>query len=424
MKTNKFKVIYLSLMISCIWNAEAFGQFQLNELSNSEEMGISRDSLEKMDAYFHNLVDEKALAGIQTSIIYKDKLVHFDSYGYSSIEREEALDEKSIFRIFSMTKPMVSVALMQLYEEGKFKLNDPLHLYIPEFKVSHVFIDSTLVPTKNPIRIIDLLRHTSGYNYGNSPYPNLNEYYAQANLNSSSTNEEFVKKLSKIPLQFEPGTDWQYGLSTNICGYLIEVLSGQSLKQYLKDAILKPLDMNDTHFQLPNDKIERFTTGYGWNDDRGLFIVEESNNNRFVQEVTLFNGGGGLVSTTFDYLKFCQMMLNKGELNGIRFLKEETIDLMLSDHLKEVRQHQPERLRLPNGEASFGLGFAIRGEHPDALEKVFGWGGAVGTYFKIDMERDLAYVMMIQLSPYRHLGLRERLQEFVEASLVEKEKEN
>ncbi len=414
---NKLKTINTLLLITfCI---AAFGQFELSELSNPDELGMSSDSLEKMNAYFHNLVDEKKLAGIQIGIVYKDKLVHFDTYGNADIENDIPLDDKSIFRIFSMTKPIVSVALMQLYEQGKFQLEDPVHKYIPEFRNSYILKDSTLMIAQNPVRIIDLLRHTSGYNYGNSSNPKLDEYYARANPRSASNNKEYIRKLSRVPLQFEPGTNWQYGVSTNICGYLVEVLSGRSLNDYLKDFIFTPLQMHDTHFQLPKEKIPHFTTGYRWDDEGGLFIAESAKENRYVNEVTLFNGGGGLVSTTFDYLKFCQMILNEGTLNDVRILKEETIHLMLSDHLAQTRQSQTERLRLPLGEASFGLGFAIRGENPESLEKVFGWGGAVGTYFKVDMQRDVTYVMMIQISPYRHLGLRSRIQEFINSAIIE-----
>ena len=414
---NRWIVLALTFLILALNYTHSNAQYNLSELVLPNKMGLSSDSLDKMNAHFHTLVDENRLAGIQTGIIKNGKLVHFDTYGFGNIEENELLNENSIFRIFSMTKPIVSIALMQLYEKGKFELDDPLYKYLPEFKSSFVLEDSILIAVKQPIRIIDLLRHTSGYNYGRSQNSKLEEYYVKADLRSSTTNAEFVNKLSTIPLQFEPGTDWQYGLSTNICGYLIEVLSGQSLNKYLHDSIFIPLHMNDTHFQIPVDKKNRFTVGYGWNHDNGLYISESAQENRYVNEVTLFNGGGGLVSTTFDYLLFCQMILNKGKLNGHHILNEETIDLMLSDHLKETRQFQEERLRLPYGEASFGLGFAIVGENPDTQQKIFGWGGAVGTYFKIDLENNLAYVMMIQLSPYRHLELRSRFQAFVNASI-------
>ena len=394
-----------------------YAQDKLMVLTQPESMGMSGDSLAKMDIHFHRLVDEKQLAGIQTAVVRKGRLIHFDSYGYSNIEEENPLDEQSIFRIFSMTKPIVSVALMQLYEQGKFKLEDPLYKFLPAFEHMTVYTDSVLVPAQKPIRIIDLLRHTSGFSYGRGQQAELNQMYADANLNASKTNKEFVEKLSKLPLQFEPGTDWQYGLSTNICGHLIEVLSGKSLDVYLNEHILAPLGMNDTHFQLPTEKVDRFTVGYGWQEESGLNIVESQTDNRFVREVTLFNGGGGLISTTLDYLKFCQMILDKGKANGNQILKEATIDLILMDHLKETRQFS-ERIRLPQGVSGFGLGFAIRGANENELEKVYGWGGAVGTFFQIDMENELACILMIQLSPYRHLGLRQLLQDYISASII------
>ncbi|MDT0605714.1 serine hydrolase domain-containing protein [Croceitalea rosinachiae] len=409
------KKIVLALIVGCSYRI-ALGQNLDFTLVKPERVGLYPDSLQVMNKHFHKLVDEGKLAGIQTAILRKGNLVHFNSYGYSNIEEKMLLDERSIFRIFSMTKPIVSVALMQLYEQDKFELQDPLYKFIPEFKAMNRYSDSGFVKVDNPIRIIDLLRHTSGFNYGRGHNEELNQKYAAANLESSRTNKEFVLKLSKLPLLFEPGTDWQYGYSTNICGYLIEVLSGKDLNTYLKDNILHPLNMHDTHFELPKTKIDCFTVGYGWSETIGLYVVQNQRTNPYTSEVTLFNGGGGLVSTTYDYLRFCQMLLNKGKLNGYRILKKETIDLMFKDHLQEIKRFQP-RPRLPYGEYGFGLGFAIRGKNENNLERVYGWGGAAGTYFKIDLENELAYVMMVQLSPYRQLGLRQLIQNYIELSI-------
>ena len=406
------------ILLYLLTNLSLFAQETTLDLVQPESQGLSSDSLQNMLTHFHGMVDDQQLAGIQTAVMRNGKLLHFDSYGYANLEEEILLNEQSIFRIFSMTKPIVSVALMQLYEQGKFKLEDPLYKYLPAFKTMYIYTDSALVPAENPIRIIDLLRHSSGFSYGRTPFAGLNEIYAEANLNASENNEEFVQKLSQIPLQFEPGTDWQYGLSTNICGHLVEVLAGKSLDVYLKENILHPLGMMDTHFQLPEEKVERFTVGYGWSEETGLNIQETQRTNRYVSEVSLFNGGGGLVSTTLDYLKFCQMILNKGQLDGVQILKSSTVDLMLKDHLSDIRKHQ-ERLRLPRGEMGFGLGFAIRGNSENDLDNVFGWGGAVGTYFKIDLDHNLIYILMIQLSPYRQLGLRQLLQSYVEASIID-----
>lgn len=414
---KRFSINTHFLLIFWISIASCSAQDKSPEVVVPDAVELSKDTLAQMTAHFHQLVDDKQLAGIQTAVLSRDKIVHYDTYGFANIEEQKPLDEQSIFRIFSMTKPIVSVGLMQLYEDGKFTLEDPVSKYIPEFKEMFVYTDSGLVPAQTPIRIVDLLTHTSGFSYGRTPYPELDQLYLDAQLYESANNKEYVQRLSKIPLQFEPGTDWQYGVSTNVCGYLIEVLSGKPLDVYLAENVLRPLEMKDTHFQVPQEKVEHFTVGYGWQDSTGLMISETPTDNRYVREVTLFNGGGGMVSTMNDYLNFCQMLLNKGTRNGVQLLKAETIDLMFQDHVQKAREHQG-RLRLPNGEAGFGLGFAIRGNEDGEFEQVYGWGGAVGTYFKVDLEHDMTYVMMIQLSPHRHLGLRQLIQDYMDAAVL------
>ncbi|MEM6514614.1 MAG: serine hydrolase domain-containing protein [Bacteroidota bacterium] len=386
-----------------------------------ESVKMSSDSLSKMENYLHGLVDENRLAGIQTAIIKNNQLIYFNSYGYSDIANKQRLDEKSIFRIFSMTKPIVSVALMQQYEQGKFKLNDSLSKYIPEFRESFIYGDSVNTISKNPIKIVDLLTHTSGINYGRGMDEGLNAYYQKADLWNSKDNKEFADKLSKVPLQFEPGTDWAYGMSTNLVGHLVEIFSGMNLRDYLNKFIFQPLEMKSTFLHLPKDRIDDFTVGYRWNsEEEQLMEFERPQQSRFLRETELYNGGGGLLSTTMDYSNFCRMLLNGGKFKNYRIIKKETLDLMFKDHLVEVRKYQ-ERLRLPIGEAGFGLGFAIKGESSNKLENVFGWGGAVGTYFRVDTDNDLAYILMIQLSPYRHLRLRERFQEFVNSAIISDE---
>lgn len=406
-------IVFLFFLI-LIHDADA--QFDLSRVADAESRGLSSDSLRVMNDYFHGLVDDGRLAGIQIGVIKDGELVHYDSYGYDDIATGKELTDESIFRIFSMTKPIVSVALMQLYEQGRFDLQDPVYEHLPELRELAILSDSLEIPAQRPIRIIDLLRHTSGYTYGRSQNALLNSLHTSAELHSSLDNAEYVERLSRIPLAFEPGTGWQYGVSTNVCGRLIEVLSGKSLQRYLADHVLDPLGMKDTHFQIPESKVDRFVTGYSWTGEE-LAVAQMSHDNDYVRDVTLYNGGGGLVSTMRDYLQFCQMLLYGGVLNEKRVLQDSTVALMFRDHLKEVRPFLSEPARLPMGEASFGLGFAIRGEDADHLERVYGWGGAVGTYFKVDLDRNMAYVMMIQLSPYRHLGLRERLQSFVESAV-------
>ncbi len=404
------------LLLICVIFTLTTSLAQRVELTNPEVVGISSSHLNEMKLQLHDIVDKGRLAGIQTAIISKGKLAYFDTYGFADINKKKTLNSNSIFRIFSMTKPITSIGLMQLYEKGKFKLEDPVHKYIPEFKNMLIHTEKGNIPAKNDIKIIDLLRHTSGIGYGRSSNSELNKIYNEANLNASKNLKEFINKISKMPLHFNPGTDWKYGYSTDICGYLIEVLSSKKLDDYLYTNVLKPLGMIDTHFQLPKSKIERFTTGYSVKNEK-LVVVETPSQSRFANEVTFLRGGGGLVSTTNDYLKLCQMLLNKGELNGNRLLKHETIDLMTRDHLSDVRKHT-KKLRLLPGETGFGLGFSIAAYNKNGNRGVYGWGGAVGTYFRIDPKNEIAYTLMIQLSPYRQLGLRNTFQKLVNNSVI------
>ncbi len=386
-----------------------------------ESVGVSSEKLDILKKELHKYVDDGKLAGIQTAILRKDKLIHFDSYGYADIESEKLLDTQSIFRIFSMTKPITSVGLMMLYEQGKFQLDDPLHLYIPEFKNMTVYDEQKgIIPAKNSIKIIDLLRHSSGVSYGRGPNNDLNSLYAKKNLGNSRNLRSFIEKISKLPLAFEPGTNYEYSYSTDICGYLIEVLSGQPINEYLQEKVLIPLKMQNTYFQLPKEKIQQLTTGYHAGTNNNLMIAELPKESMFANDVSFFRAGGGLVSTTNDYIKFCRMLLNKGTLYGHQILKPGTIDLMTKDHLSSVRKYTP-RLRILSRETGFGLGFSIAAKEKGELRGVYGWGGAVGTYFRIDPEQDLAYVLMIQLSPYKQLNLRETFQELVNNSIIRQE---
>lgn len=381
----------------------------------SNSMTIKDDQFNRLKKVLHRYVDNQQLAGIQTAIIQNDTIIHFDSYGYADLENEIPLDEGSIFRIFSMTKPITSVALMQLYEQGKFQLDDPVSQYIPEFEHMSVYDDSNaVVAAKNKIKIIDLLRHSSGISYGRSPNENLNTLYTEAKLGRSKDLKSFIKTISELPLLFEPGTDYEYGYSTDICGYLIEVLSGQPLDAYLKEHLFVPLQMNDTHFQLPEEKVQYLTVGYRVSEEGELLIADIPEESMFTKDVTFFKGGGGLVSTTNDYLNFCKMLLHRGTLFNTQIIRSETLDIMLKDHLEPIRAHTSQ-LRIISGETGFGLGFSIAEQKDGRI--VYGWGGAVGTYYRVDPDRNLAYIMMIQLSPYQQLNLGETFQQLVNKAL-------
>ena len=413
----------LALTSLLLFSTLSFSQ-KLSVVENPELYGVSKSRLKTLNYVLHKFVDEKKISGIQTAIFRKGALVHFDTYGYSDIETKKPLKTNSIFRLASMTKPIVSVALMTLYEEGKFHLDDPLEKYIPWFK-NPIIMDSSgeLYPAKNKIRIIDLLRHTSGIG-SDSGIGYINSLYRNINRKEQPNNETLVKKISELPLYFEPGKKWKYGLSTTVCGYLIEVLSKKSLDEFLKERIFTPLGMKDTFFEVKSNKYDRFVTSYTIDENQVLKVLDHPSNSFWTKKVTLFRGGGGLVSTTKDYLIFSQMLLNNGKYNNTRLLGRKTIELMTSDHTISTPNFNGKGLlSIPNFGKGFGLGFSVVTNPAETKmlnsQGTFGWGGAFGTYFQIDPKEQLIYIMMIQRRPYNELKLREYFQNLVYQSLID-----
>ncbi len=399
------------------------GSKSVLEKAAPESVGIAPDRLKRLDEQMHAFVDNGQISAVQTAIMRRGKLVHFNSYGHQDIDSKKKIQENSIWRIYSMTKPIVSVGLMMLYEEGKFQLNDPLYQYIPELKDMKVHTGGrTTAPAKNPIRVVDILRHSSGFGYGWGPDTYVDSLYKSVNRWALKNNAEFVKSLSELPLYYEPGTGWRYSVSTDVCGYLVEVLSGQPLDEFLKERIFEPLQMTDTHFEVPAEKVDRFVSNYTTTKDGTLKLIDHPAKSRYTKTVTMFSGGGGLVSTTNDYLLFSQMLLNGGELNGHRLLSPKTIELMTKSHTNGI-SHAGGPIALPGDGNHFGLGFSVvtdlAGTARTGSEGTFGWGGAAGTFFRIDPKEELIYVMMIQLMPYSHLQAREKFQTMVYQAIVE-----
>ncbi|NND80662.1 MAG: beta-lactamase family protein [Maribacter sp.] len=391
------------------------------KLVSTENVGISTERLERMELVMSEMVEAGKISGIEMAIMRKGQLAYHSVYGKRDIASNQDLEKNDLWRIYSMTKPIVSVGLMMLYEEGKFQLNDPLHYYIPEFKEMSVYKgNKKSEPAENHIRVIDILRHTSGLGYGWSG-GFVDTLYYQSRENGIKNTKEFVQNITKIPLYQEPGTGWQYGVSTDVCGYLIEVLSGMPLDKYLKSKIFDPLQMGDTFFEVPDDKDDRLVTNYTYKDGQ-LVPIDHPTNSNYTKEVTFFSGGGGLVSSTSDYLKFCQMLLNGGELNNRRLLGRKTVELMTMDHTKGI-PYARGPVVLPMNGNGFGLGFSMVNDVADSgiigSKGIYGWGGAAGTVFRIDPEEELIYIMMIQLMPYNHLQAREKFQTLVYQSIIE-----
>ena len=378
------------------------------EISNPELQGVSSEKLKILNDAMHKFVDNNDISAIQTAIVKNGKLIHFDSYGNSDISDQDSLENDDIFRIASMTKPIVSVALMMLHEEGKFKLNDPVYKYIPEFKNLTVKKRKKTKPVKNHVKVVDLLRHSAGLNFRGPE-----DYRKTINL----TLEEYTKEAVKDPLKFEPGTTWWYSYATDICGYLIEVLSGEKLDDFLKNRIFDPLKMNDTFFELPAKKLDRLTTLYVVGDNKELVSFDSKANTPFKDKVILLNGSGGLLSTTEDYLKFSLMLLNNGSYKGQQLLNKETLDLMKFDHSQSLKYK-----KLAFGKKKgFGLGFEVVKEDGTNFgsKGTFGWGGMFGTFFRVDPKQNMIMIYMTQSFETYKLKIADIFRAHVYESLIQ-----
>jgi len=359
--------------------------------STPEKVGLSSDTLALAAQKMQEYIDNGKLAGIATLVMKDGKIVHRENFGYANIEEQKPVEENSIFRIFSMTKPITAVALMTLYDEGKFELDHKLSMYIPEFADVMVYNPETesLDPQDNELTIRHLLTHTSGivYGWGQSYVDSLYRVTGVGGWDSATIGDK-VKIMCGLPLKFQPGTAWEYGLSIDVAGYLVEVLSGIPLDEYFKSKIFDPLHMDDTGFHVPEEKLDRFTQVYYRDEDGALksggFMAEA-----FKKPAVLFSGGGGLVSTMDDYLTFCRMLLKGGTLDGVKILEESTVKLIMSDQLPETASY------------SEGMGHGLAGQvNPE--NGVYSWAGAASTNFWIDPSTQMIVICYTQLMPSDH----------------------
>lgn len=371
-------------------------------MAEPEAVGMDSARLDRITQAMQGYVDEGLLAGVVTMAARDNKIVHFESVGYRDLEAQAAMSNDALFRIYSMSKPITGVALMILYEEGKFRLADPVEKYLPEFKDLQVYAgtndDGTLItePQNHKMTIRELMSHTGGLSYGIFAQSGVDTKYVEADLlNTNNTLEEFASRLGKIPLKHQPGTTWEYSVSVDVQGYLVEKLSGQSFGSFLEERIFDPLGMTDTDFHVPEEKVSRFAQVYGYDDQGKLTAGEGFPDANFLIDPVFESGGGGLVSTAMDYMRFSQMVLNGGELDGVRILAPLTVDLM---HRDQTPKSMAGSVLGAQG-TSFGLDFAVI-EDPVEAESYstgeFYWGGAAGTWFWIDPVENLVFVGMIQ----------------------------
>ena len=298
-----------------------------------EEVGVSSAKLAQMQTAAQKMVDEEKIAGIITLIARHGKVCYFETDGHQDREAGKLMQRDTIFRIYSMSKPITSVAAMILCEQGKVLLDEPVENYIPEFRGLRVYAEPEPAPTKRKVTVRDLMRHTSGFTYGIFGNTPVDQMYLREGVLGSHDLKEMVGKLAGIPLLNQPGTQWHYSVSTDVLGHLVERVSGQTLDVFFAENIFQPLDMKDTGFYVPQAKHARFSQCYGPNPEGGLKPTGELGADGYLRPRTFFSGGGGLVSTARDYLRFCQMLLNQGKLGDVRILEPETVAMMTRDQL-------------------------------------------------------------------------------------------
>ena len=388
-----------------------------------ESVGLSSERLERISTAVQRSIDDKRIAGAVTLVVRRGHVAWFKAQGMSDREGAKAMPTDAIFRICSMTKPITSVAVMMLYEEGKFLLDDPISKYLPEFKDAKVYVkpasgDSYTIPATKPITIRDLLRHTSGLTYNWNA--DLGPLYEKANVASGllqydGTIGDSVKRLAGLPLLFNPGDRWEYSLGVDVLGRLVEVTSGKPLDEFFRARIFEPLGMKDSYFFPPDSKVDRIATAYTYYDGKGLNRFPDTpirEDGSFVYSADypyrgpkkLFSGGAGLVSTAMDYARFCQMMLDEGKVGNTRLLSRKSVELMTHDQLGKIGPDQ-----------AFGLGFGIDGIKEPLSELgtpgSYNWGGFFYTGFSIDPKEQMIVVFMAQLHPTGGLRLDQQVHE-------------
>jgi CubicO group peptidase (beta-lactamase class C family) len=379
---------------------------------------MSSERLARIPPVVKAYVDEGKMPGVITVVARRGKVCHFDVVGMMDVEAGKKMRSDTIFRIYSMTKPVTGVAMMILYEEGRYLLTDPVSKYLPELQDMKVYLgglgDNLRTEPAREMTIKHLLTHTSGLVYG-AEEPGVPQMYGDAELWKSASLEAFIDRLVTLPLVAQPGTEWHYGVSMDVLGRLVEVLSGTSFDQFLVERIFQPLGMVDTAFFVPDDKLERFAANYQATPEGGMKLIDAPQESDYRNPDSVPFGGHGLVSTASDYLRFAQMLLNGGELDGVRILGRKTVDFMMLDHLG------PELGPEPLGEAAGwygmhpqGLGFGltasvIRNVAQTSLmgsPGVFSWGGAASTYFWVDQSEELIALELTQLMPSDRYPIR------------------
>ena len=399
---SAIRLICTSLIVSLLC-LNVFAQSM--PTASPKSLGFSKDRLDRITASMNQHVADGDFSGATGLIARHGKIVYFETYGDQNRESSTPMAEDTIFRIYSMSKAITGVAVMILHEEGHFFLTDAVSKYLPEYdEMTVASANNEPAKAENQITIRDLLRHTAGITYGGGG--NSAKYYRSSGVRGNHDLAEFSKRLATVPLEFEPGTEWEYGYSIDVLGRLVEVVSGQTFDVFLEDRIFKPLGMTDTAFHVPSSKHDRLATLYSPNPEGpGVYVATSRAQDSYKEPAVFFSGGGGLVSTTMDYARFCQMLLNDGDLDGAQVLGKKAVELMRTDHLGDIPKNG---YLIARDGIGFGLTFAVTLDpgQTGAIDSkgVYRWGGAAGTRFWIDPVEDMFCVFMVNILPYGTLN--------------------
>jgi CubicO group peptidase (beta-lactamase class C family) len=413
------------LQVACLILFISYSCTQTTELKEAAPLSVrvSEDRLIRIDKMLQQGIDSGWIAGAVGFIARDSKIVYYKSLGVKDIEAKTLMHKDDIFRIASQTKAITSVAVMMLFEEGKFLLDDPISKYIPEFanprvldKFNEKDTTYTTIPSNREVTIRDLLTHTSGIDYAGIGSEHMNAIYAKSAIPTGFVSEKIIlgdkiRKLGKLPLVHQPGEKFTYGLNVDVLGYLVEILSGETLDKYFHAHIFEPLGMNDTYFYLPSSKYDRLVKVSAEDKNHHLIKVSTPFVNYPIAEGTYYSGGAGLSSTIKDYATFLQMLLNNGEYNGKRLLARRTVELMTSNQIGDLNL----------GRNKFGLGFEITTVNGQAKlgisEGSFAWGGYFATTYWADPKEHLVCLLFLQQSPFSHSEIPDKFRAMVYQAL-------
>lgn len=405
--------------------------------TDPDAAGMDRRQLQRVDEHLvGRYVEPGKIAGCQVLVARHGEVAHFSSLGQRDRERSAPVGEDTIWRLYSMTKPITGVALLTLYERGLFQLDEPVHRFIPEWRGLRAWErdddgSKRLVTPRRPMSVRDLMMHMSGLGYtldNEDISVDILRTPVAARMGSEATLQTLTERLADAPLRFHPGTRWLYSWSTDVCARLVEIMSGQRFDDYLRTTLFDPLGMVDTGFWVPHDRRERFAANYTRDAQKRLVLLDDPADSRYLRPATFLSGGGGLVGTTGDYLRFCQMLLNGGELDGARILGRKTVELMRSNHLPGGGELADFALPGGYGEVGFqgmGFGLTVAVSHGPVSTGVVGspgelmWGGAASTLFWIDPIEQLVVIFMTQLIPSGTFNFRAQLKSLVYPAIAD-----